>query len=65
MGCNSKFRAKEMQHQEMVFQDLLVAISEEAHPKLQREGDNLHYDLYVSLPDAVLGSSLEIESGLR
>ena len=42
--------------------DLLVAISEEAHPKLQREGDNLHYDLYVSLPDAVLGSSVEIET---
>ena len=42
--------------------DLLVAISEEAHPKLQREGDNLHYDLYVSLPDAVMGSSVEIET---
>ena len=42
--------------------DLLVAISEEAHPKLQREGDNLHYDLYVSLPDAILGSSVEIDT---
>jgi molecular chaperone DnaJ len=27
-----------------------------------REGDNLHYDLYVSLPDAVLGSSMEIDT---
>ena len=42
--------------------DLLVAISEEPHPKLQREGDNLHYDFYVSLPDAILGSSVEIET---
>ena len=38
------------------------AISEETHPKLQREGDNLHYDLYVSLPDAILGSSVEIDT---
>lgn len=42
--------------------DLLVAIEEENHPKLQREGDNLHYDLYISLPDAVLGTSKEIET---
>ena len=42
--------------------DLLVAITEEKHPTLQREGDNLHYDLYVSLPDAVLGTSKEIDA---
>jgi molecular chaperone DnaJ len=42
--------------------DLLVAIEEESHPTLQREGDNLHYDLYVSLPDAVLGTSKEIDT---
>ena len=42
--------------------DLLVAISEEAHSELQREGDNLHYDLYISLPDAILGSSVEIDT---
>jgi len=42
--------------------DLLVAIEEEAHEKLQREGDNLHYDLYVSLPDAILGASQEIDT---
>tara|TARA_R110002033_G_scaffold7116_17_gene26699 strand:+ start:2628 stop:3749 length:1122 start_codon:yes stop_codon:yes gene_type:complete len=42
--------------------DLLVAIEEEAHEKLQREGDNLHYDLYVSLPDAILGNSKEIDT---
>ncbi|SFN87124.1 molecular chaperone DnaJ [Bizionia echini] len=42
--------------------DLLVAIEEEAHATLQREGDNLHYDLYVSLSDAVLGTSKEIDT---
>lgn len=42
--------------------DLLVAIQEEDHETLKREGDNLHYDLYVSLPDAVLGTSKEIDT---
>lgn len=42
--------------------DLLVAIEEESHETLQREGDNLHYDLYVSLPDAILGTSKEIDT---
>jgi len=42
--------------------DLLVAIEELPHPYLQRDGDNLHYDLYVSISEAVLGSSKEIET---
>lgn len=42
--------------------DLLVLISEKEHDVLKREGDNLHYDLYVSLPDAVLGASKEINT---
>ncbi|WP_308993371.1 molecular chaperone DnaJ [Mariniflexile litorale] len=42
--------------------DIIVVIEEEAHEKLQREGDNLHYDLYVSYPDAVLGTSQEIDT---
>ena len=42
--------------------DLLVAISEETHPNLQREGDNLHYDLYIGLPEAILGSNVEIDT---
>jgi len=41
--------------------DLLVAIQEEEHSTLKRDGDNLHFDLYVSLPDAVLGTSQEID----
>lgn len=42
--------------------DLLVAIQELDHETLQREGDNLHYDLYVSVPDAILGISKEIDT---
>ncbi len=42
--------------------DILVVIEEEPHEKLQREGDNLHYDLYVSFSDAVLGTSKEIDT---
>ncbi|HNQ27373.1 MAG TPA: molecular chaperone DnaJ [Aquaticitalea sp.] len=42
--------------------DLLVAIHEEDHAFLKREGDNLHYDMYISLPDAILGTSKEIDT---
>ncbi len=42
--------------------DLLVAIEEKEHPSLQREGDNLHYDLYISFSEAALGTSKEIDT---
>ncbi len=42
--------------------DLLVAIEEQPHAVLQREGDNLHYDLYVSFSEAALGTSKEIDT---
>ncbi len=42
--------------------DLLVVIQEEDHKYLKREGDNLHYDLYISFSEAVLGVSKEIET---
>ena len=42
--------------------DLLVVINEIPHNELQREGDNLHYELYVSLPDAILGGNKDIET---
>lgn len=42
--------------------DLLVAIEELDHENLQREGDNLHYDLYISFSEAVLGASKEIDT---
>ncbi|UOB18316.1 molecular chaperone DnaJ [Abyssalbus ytuae] len=42
--------------------DLLVAIEEQEHQTLKREGDNLHYDLYISISEAVLGTSKEIDT---
>lgn len=42
--------------------DLLVAIEEQPHEALQREGDNLHYDLYISFSEAALGTSKEIDT---
>ncbi|WP_027078556.1 molecular chaperone DnaJ [Maribacter antarcticus] len=42
--------------------DLLVAIEIHEHDTLKREGDNLHYDLYISFSEAVLGTSKEIDS---
>ena len=42
--------------------DLLVAIEELPHETLQREGDNLHYDLYISFSEAALGGSKEIDT---
>ena len=42
--------------------DLLVVIQEEEHSTLKREGENLHLDLYISFPEAVLGTSKEIDA---
>jgi len=42
--------------------DLLVVIEEKEHEFLKREGDNLHYDLYISFSEAALGSSKEIDT---
>lgn len=42
--------------------DLLVVIEEEPHPELQRDGNDLIYSLFISIPDAVLGAQLEIPS---
>ena len=42
--------------------DLIVVIQELEHKFLKREGDNLHYELYISFSDAVLGASKEIET---
>lgn len=40
--------------------DLIVLIEEETHPKLQRDGNNLLYDLYISFPEAALGTKANI-----
>lgn len=42
--------------------DLIVAIEELEHEFLKREGDNLHYDLYISFAEAALGVSKDIET---
>lgn len=40
--------------------DLIVLIEEEAHAQLQREGNNVVFDLHISFPEAVFGTSLEV-----
>ena len=42
--------------------DLLVLIEEEDNGELQRDGNDLIYTLFVSIPDLVLGTSAEIPS---
>ncbi|CAI8379527.1 MAG: Chaperone protein DnaJ [Owenweeksia sp. TMED14] len=42
--------------------DLIVSIEEETHDSLIREGQHLHFELYVSFPDAALGTTVEIPS---
>ena len=40
--------------------DLLVVIDEEEHPDLIREGNDLIYNLFVSIPDAISGTHVEV-----
>ncbi|MGD9931385.1 MAG: molecular chaperone DnaJ [Mangrovibacterium sp.] len=40
--------------------DLLVVIQEESHPDLIRDGNNLIYNLFLSMPDFILGTTAEI-----
>lgn len=40
--------------------DLIVVIEEEKHAELERDGNNLHYELYISIPDAVLGTKADV-----
>ncbi len=40
--------------------DLIINFEEERHTDLRREGVNLVYDLNISIPEAVLGTSKEI-----
>jgi molecular chaperone DnaJ len=42
------------------FGDLIVQIEEEAHEQLQRDGLNVAFDLYLSFPDAVFGTQVEV-----
>jgi len=40
--------------------DLIVLIEEEAHKDLHRDGLNVAFDLYISMPDAIFGTQLEV-----
>lgn len=40
--------------------DLIVLIEEENHSHLQRDGLNVAFELYISFPDAVFGTQVEV-----
>ena len=40
--------------------DLLLIIEEEAHEDLERDGTDLIFHLHISIPDAILGNTVEI-----
>jgi molecular chaperone DnaJ len=40
--------------------DLIVLIEEEQHKELHRDGLNVAFELYISIPDAVFGTHLEV-----
>ncbi len=40
--------------------DLIVLIEEEQHAHLHRDGLNVAFDLYISFPDAVFGTQVEV-----
>lgn len=40
--------------------DLLVLIEEEDHPELIRDGNDLIYNLYLTIPEAILGATIEV-----
>ncbi len=40
--------------------DLIILIEEEQHEYLQRDGLNVAFDLYISFPDAVFGTQIEV-----
>lgn len=40
--------------------DLIIAIEEEAHKELHRDGLNVGYDLFISFTDAVFGAQVEV-----
>lgn len=62
MQLNVQGKGNEAAGKHSIAGDLLVIIEEVEHETLKREGENLHYDLYISFPEAVLGVSKEIET---
>jgi len=42
--------------------DLLIVVEETEHPTLKRDGNNLLYNLFISVPEVILGTSAEINT---
>lgn len=40
--------------------DLIILIEEETHKELQRDGQNVACELYISFPDAIFGTQVEV-----
>jgi molecular chaperone DnaJ len=40
--------------------DLIILVEEEAHKDLQRDGLNVAFELYISFPDAIFGTQVEV-----
>jgi molecular chaperone DnaJ len=40
--------------------DLFVEIEEDAHDELKRKGESVIYDLHLSIPEAILGTEVEV-----
>ena len=40
--------------------DKIEGMDEEEHPELIREGNDLIYNLFISIPDAILGTHVEV-----
>jgi molecular chaperone DnaJ len=40
--------------------DLLVIITEEEHPELLRDGNDVYYNFYLTIPQAILGDTIEV-----
>ncbi|YBU88135.1 MAG: DnaJ C-terminal domain-containing protein [Candidatus Walczuchella monophlebidarum] len=59
-GMQLKVSGKGNEAPEGINGDLIALIEEIPHEKLQREGINLHYDLYISIPESVLGTTKEV-----
>ncbi len=40
--------------------DLIILIEEKKHEHFQREGNDIYFDLLISIPDAILGTEVEV-----
>ena len=45
-----------------VFGDLLIVVKENEHPKFERQGNDLYFDLEIPIVDAILGCNMEVET---